>query len=423
MPFLRNTVTQKFTPLYASVFAFCTAMPGMAQQSGDPPSFRLGLSTGLTTNSNRGLDATRQGSTTEFFSRLDFGLTFATPIQQLVVSGDIGLRTINGAESDTLKNGFADPNLRIDYARQSRDAELSLGIFIRERDASTTSLEFLNGIADPTLVTADGTSLRYGFDAALELRRRSPFGITLSAGYDALRYSDTTAVSLTDQDRFRLGAALRFDLNDSAQATLDLRYRTFEDFGTVEGIRETIVLGGNIRQNLKNGNMFLRLNSTFTEDGDRYSLSAGRTLNTPLWELSGSLGLTRTENGDIVSIGTFAATRSLPDGTLGATFNRSVNSGSEDNEQEVTSLNLSYAKQLNSLTSIDASFAFNETDNTAAGGTSNLSTFGINLRRNLTSTWRMDVGLQHRVSKSTTGVRARDNQLSINLRHDLSARR
>lgn len=402
------------------------ALPGVvqAQQDSDAaPALRFGVSTGFVANDNRGLDANSQGSTFEFISRLDFGLTFATPIQQLDISGDIGLRTISGAESDTLDTGLVDPNLAIGYTRQSRDAQISVDIFAQQSDASTTNLELLAGVPDPIFVSADGTSLRYGLDTVLELRRRSPFGITLSAGFTALRYSNTTSANLTNQDRFRFGARFRFDLNPSTQATLNLRYSTFEDFGTPEGVRETYNLDGSLRQNLRNGDMSFRFGVTSEEGGQRFTLSAGRSVATPLWELGGNFGLTRATDGDIYPTGTLDITRALPDGSLGAALNRSIGAGTDDNEQEITSLSLTYAKQFTANTSLNTSFSYSETNPTGAGGGSSLRTVGVTLQRNLTSTWQMNVGLEHRISESAAGTRARDNRLSLNLRHDLSARR
>lgn len=420
-----DPMTKIYTSLSAAAFVLAVIVPGTlrAQQSDDAPAFRFGLSTGFVASDNRGLDPNSLGSTFEATARLDFGMTFATPIQQLDLTGDIGLRAVSGAESGTLENGLTNPSLAIAYARQARDAQISLDVFAREADASTTNLEVIEGVPDPTLVTADGTSLRYGFDTELELRRRSPFGITLSAGYTALRYSNTTSATLTDQDRTHLGVRLRFDLNPSTQATMNLRYSTFEDFGTPEGVRETYTLDNRLRQDLRNGDMSVSFNVSSTEDGERYTLSTGRSVSTPVWDLGGTLGLTRATDGDIYPVGTLDLARTLPDGSLAAALSRSIGAGIDDDEQEITSLRLTYAKQFSPLTSFNASFSYSETDPTGAGSTSSLSSVGISLQRSLTPTWDLNVGLDHRISKSTAGTTARDNRLSVTLRHDLSARR
>lgn len=407
----------------AAAVTFGLSLPAQGQQTQDIPGLRLGLTNSFVANDNRGLDVQSQGSTFEFISRLDFDLTFATPIQQLEFSGDIALRGLSGAESETLDTGLIDPGLEIGYARQSRDAALSARAFGRQSDASTVTLEFLDDLPDPTLVSANGTRLVYGFDASLELRRRAPFGVTLSAGATALRFSDGAQVSFDDQDRFRLGALFRFDLNPTTQANVNLRYSTFEDFGTLEGVRETYALDSTVAQELRNGSARVRFGITSTPEGERFSLSAGRSVATELTELGGTLGLTRGTGGDVHPIGTVDFTRRLPDGSLGASLSRSVRAGSDDDEEEITSLGLSYAKQFTPSTAFDANFSYSEANPTGPGASSSIGSIGFNLRHALTRDWQMSVGLQHRISESATGARARDNRLSINLSRDLFVRR
>jgi hypothetical protein len=418
-------IRTRTTYLGAAAIACAATLPGnvSAQQSNDIPALRFGLSTGIVANDNRGLDANSQGSTVELISRLDFGLTFATPIQQLTLDGEIGLRKVSGAESDNLQNGLVNPNLAIGYARQSRDAQFSANLRINESDVSTSSLLNVLGVPDPELVTQDGTRRSTVFDTELELRNRSPFGITLSAGYTGLRYSNVSSASLSDQDRFRLGARFRFDLTPVTQATLDLRYSTFEDLASTVGVRETYELDAGLSQDLRTGDISFLVGATSTEDGDRYSLSVGRSLRTPLWELGGTLGVTRASNGNISPTATLEVSRALVDGSLQASFSRSVDSGVDDDEEQITSVSLAYDRQFTATTSFNASFSFNETDPTGAANSSSLTTLGVSLQRRLTPNWEMDLGLEHRISKSTLGTRARDNLLSVMLRHDLSARR
>ena len=408
------------------MFACAAALPCAvaAQQSGDTPSLRLGLTTSVVAHDNRGLDDPSAGSTFEYTTRLDFGVTFATPIQQLAVSGDIGLRHVNGAESDSLDSGLVEPSLNIGYARQSRDAELTVDLRYSEVDISSSSLENVIGVPDPTLVTAEGTRRNLVFDTSLELRRRAPFGVTFFAGYTSLRNSDAAASTLADQDRFRVGADLRFDLTPTSQLNVNLSYRTFEEFNPPAELRETFRLDAGLRQELRNGDASFNFGITSTEDGERFTLSAGRTLITPVWEFGASLGFTREVDGDIAPIGTLNLTRDLPDGSLGASFSRRVTAGSDDEEDEITAFDLTYDKQLNALTNFSANLSFRETDPTAAGSNAtSLGTIGVSLSRSLTPTWQMDFGLQHRISKNSVGTRARDNRLSISLRRDLTARR
>lgn len=423
-PRLTRPIRLPLLPL--ALAAALAAWPGLlaAQSSGDSPTLRFGLSTGLVAHDNRGLDGESQGSTFEYISRLDFDATFATPIQQLEVSGRISLRAVNGAEENSLDRGLVEPRLSIGYARQARDAQLSASLRYSEIDVSSSTLEEIIGVPDPQLVTAEGTRRSTVFDSDLELRRRAPFGITLSAGYTGLRYSDVVGTSLTDQDRFRLRTRLRLDINPSLQGTLTFGYTTFEDLGSTEGVRETFNINGRLSQGLGNGTVSLQFGATSTEDGERYTLSAGRSITTATWDISGTLGVTRDIAGDLQPSASLNLEHALRDGTLSASLSQRIASGVEDDEEQIRSLNLSYVRQLNTLTRFNTNLSYSETEETAGGGNaSSLGTLAVGFERSLTRDIALNVGLQHRISEDSNGVRARDNRLSIFLRRDLSARR
>ena len=415
IPALRHHLV---TALLASL-----ATPGLAQQSiDDAPSLRFGVSTGLTTNSNRGLDVDTRGTTVEAFTRFDFGATFATPIQQLDLSGDITLRALDGPERDSLSEGLVDPNLRLAYTRTARDAELRVTAFARQSEVTTATDEI--DLISLESITDDATRLQYGFDTALELRRQAPFGVTLSTGYTGLRFSDTSAAStLTDQDRFRFGVALRFDINPTTRATLDARLSTFEDDGTDEGRRDTFALNGTWRQTLPTGSVAFRAGATFTEDGERYSLSAARTASTELWEVTGRLGASLSVDGDLFPIGEVNVTHTLATGALSANLSRSLNAGSDDEEQRVTSVGLSYNQQITALTQFNLNATYRETDPTGDSASSSFGTVGVSVQHTLAPGWQMNVGFDRRVSDTSTRDAARDNRLSIFVRRDLTARR
>ncbi len=402
--------------------ALCLPYATQAQEDAGP-NFRFGLSTGFVTHSNRGLDSPRAGSTTELTTNLDFALRFATPIQELEITGNVGLRTASGADGDSLDQGIYDPNLRLSYARQSRDARFSFDLFGAQRDASSTFLQSIPDSANFELLTDDGTLLRFGFDTSLELRRRSPFGVTLSAGYTGLRYSDTTSASLTDQDRYRVGALFRFDLNPSLQATLDTGFSTFEDEGTAEGRRDTFSIDGRLRQDMRNGSASVSLRATDTEDGTRYSLSGARTIELPTWSVTGSLGVTRGVNGQTFATGALDVSHTLPNGALTANLGRTVTSGSDDEQQEIITAAAGYSTRLSEITTFNVNISYTDRSDTGLNNDSSLSTIDLGLRHVLSQDWSMNVGLQHRISEDSVGTKARDNRLSVNLRRDFSVRR
>lgn len=418
-------MTHKFTKSTTAALVLAwlvVVLPDVAMARDDKPKLRFGLTLGLMLDDNRGLDAVSLGSTAEYNAKLDFGITFATPIQSLDVSGNFGFRTVSGAEAPNLRSGLNNPSLTLSYKRNSRDAEFSFKVFGQHTDASSTSLILDDETLDLSELTEFGNRFKYGFDTTLELRKRSPLGVKLSFGYNELRYSNTTSASLTDQDRHYLGARFRFDLNPTTQATLDTRYSTFEDFGSALGQRKTFSLDAKISQKLGYGSAFGQAGMTSTEDGERYTLSIGSELNTALWSLQSSLGLSKGITNQIDPIGSLSLTRKFARGELAGNLERSVRSGSNDTEQTSTKLGIRYSNHLTQKSLLNVSFAYSENNPTGVGNSSSLGSFGINLRHTLDREWQMNIGLEHRVIETSAGVTARDNRFTLSLRHDLTAR-
>ena len=399
------------------------AGPALSQSEPDSPALELGISTGIQANTNRALDAADPGSTTELFTRLDFLYRFATPIQTFDISGDIGLRTASGAEASDLPDGVFDPTLRLSYTRRARDAQLDTSAFYLERDVSASELQFDPVTADFDLLDSTGTQRQFGFDAALELRRRAPFGITLSAGATAIRFSDTDDPDLTDEDRFRAGLRLRFDLNPVSQAIVGARFSTFEDLGDTEGRRDTLSLDGTLRRQLTNGALSLRAAVTDTEDGTRYTLSTGRSVETAQWQVSGTVGLTREVDGDVSLVGGVDIAGDLPNGSLTFGFDQSVRSGADDAEENVTSINMGYSRALSALTQFDASLSFSDRSAAAEDDDGRFTSVSLGISHQLSRDWRLSLNLVHRISDTTSDGRTDDSMLQLSVRRNLLARR
>ncbi|MEM8633343.1 MAG: hypothetical protein AAGF33_00045 [Pseudomonadota bacterium] len=409
--------------LFGACLGLLIAPAALAQGQGDGPILRLGLTTGGQFNTNRTLDRDDPGSTTELSSQLDFLARFATPTQSLDIGGDVTLRGVNGAEADAVATGLVDPNLRLNYTRRSRDAQLDTSAFYSEQDVFASELQFDPVTADFDLLDSGGTQRRFGIDTRLDLRRRAPFGISLSAGFTGVRFSDTTDPDLSDEDRFRAGLGLRFDLTPVTQANVDLRFSSFEDFGDDEGRRDTYALDAGLRRTLTNGDIGLNAIITDTEDGTRSTLRGTRGFETALWQVTGALGLTREVTGDVTGIGGIDLAYALPNGALTAGFDRSVRSGTDDEEEEVTRLDLGYRTQLNALTQFNAQFSFTDRQASDDGDDGRFTTLSLAVQRQLTRDWSLNIGLEHRIVDDDDTGRADDNLFRVNLRRDLLARR
>jgi hypothetical protein len=397
------------------------ALPMSVQAQQPAPSQSFGITTGLAWNDNRGLDDPSQGDTTELFTRFDFGLVFANPLQSLSLNGAITLRALDGAEKGQIPDGLTDPNLRLRYNRAVRGAQFTVSAFAQETETSTL-VEELDGL-DLVLVNDNATRLSYGANAELELRRDAPFGVTLLAGYTGLRYSNTTSTALQDQDRANIGARFRFDINEVLKATLTARHSTFEEDG-VPGTRETTTLDGSLSQALQSGSFGVNANITSVEEGERYTLSVSRGIEGPLWQATGTLGITEGVNGDSFPTGTLDYRREFDNFSMSFNLTHSVRSGLEDTEQEYTAVRFNYARPLTAVSSLTFNASYQETSPTVAGTrTTSLGTIGLGYQHSLAEGWRLNAGVDRRVSSDAAGSTTRDNRLSLSVRRELSARR
>lgn len=412
----------------AAVGAILAVGGSAAQEVGRQLTF--GTSIGLTANDNQDLDLESEGTTLSGTARFDFAYLLATPVQRLTLAGDIGLREVDGPgdDDDSSSNGLADPSLRLAYDRAVRDARFGLDAFVQQ--SAVAFLEpFEEGIDDPLILddiddldSDTGTRLRFGLGTELELRRTAPFGVTLSAGYSALRYSDVTDPDLTDEERLRAAAALRFDIDPATRATLTLGYSSFEDDGNDEGRRDTFRVEAGIARDRPGGAIGASLGAVSTEDGERFTFALNRGLALPVWDINTRLGVTQSTDGALSpSIGLSVA-RDLPDGALSANLTRSIRSGSDDEEQAVTALSVGYARQVTPLTSIGADLSYIRNEPTGEGPTESAGAAGLTLQHALTEDWNLNLGLQHRIKDDGDADRASGNRISLNLRRSFTVR-
>lgn len=397
------------------------ALPGATGAQQQTPSQSYGISTGMVFNDNRGLDTPSLGNTTEVFTRFDFGLVFSNPLESLSVDGEISLRAIDGAEDDFIPDGLADPRLRLTYNRAVRDAELTVTAFGIETETNTLVEEF-DGL-DLTQINENATRLTYGFDAELELGKTDPFGVTFFAGYTGLRYSDTRSTTLQDQDRSRIGADFRFDINPVLRATFGARYRTFEEEGSTDGLRETFDLTAGLDRAMESGSFGIQAEAVSVEEGERYGLSVLRSLETEFWEVGGSLGVEESVTGDTFGSASLNIARSLADGIMSFGLDHRLRSGLDDEEEEFTSIRFNYRQPISAQGTVGVTASYQEADPTGPEGTTSLGTIGLTYQHALADGWDMNFGLDHRVTNDSNGVTARDNRLLLSIRRELSALR
>ncbi|PZX13505.1 hypothetical protein LX81_03290 [Palleronia aestuarii] len=409
-----------------------------AQEAGRE--LNIGTSLGVQANDNLNLDSDSEGSTTSATAGFDFALLLANIGQSFALSGDFQLRSSNGPDEDAVSDGLSSADLRLRYNRESRDARFGVNGFLSRREVALIEPLDIVDLLDPDgdgvpnlddplvlddldVATQRGTRLSFGLDTTLELRRTAPFGIILSAGLSGLRYDDSSTGGLEDENRHRAGIGLRFDLNPVTQARLDLDYSSYEQDNDDEGRRDTFVLSLDLNRATQAGSIGLVTEAVSTEDGERFTLGLERSLDLPLWTLTGQIGATRTEGGDVLPTGRLSASRDLRQGALSLDLTREVRSGSDDEERRVTGLSLDYSRPLTPLTSMGLDLSYLRSD--ATGDNDETESFGraaIELNRTLSEDWSLSVSLAHRIEDNGFADRAHDNRISFDLRRQVTFR-
>jgi len=407
------------------------AVPLWAQQTTNAPrgiQLRFGVALGLQSQSNRGLDVSNPGGSSEASMDLSLGVLSETRTQRF--SFDLGgtLRNISGPSSAS--SGFVTPSAAISYDRNSASARLSLSATMREAELGDNSFDFDTATSETTDFTfVDGTATRRttNLSARLDWRDDAPLGFGVFARLNDNSYRGGTATgidgsSLNDSQRLTLGVSARFDINEATRLNTSLSYGRFEENG-VAGSRGTWTLNNDLTIDQRDGGMTFGFDITDTEDGTRVAADVGRSLEYPLGIVSGRLGITRGVSGDHFLTGGLRLTRALPRGNLNFDLSRDITSGSlEDNEQVNTTLRVSYLHELSPVASLNLSANWAEADQTSTGIETSSASITATYRRELSPDWGMNVGLRHRFQDDGRNGSARSNELFLNLRRDFLTR-
>jgi hypothetical protein len=417
-------------------------------QDGPAQLLTLGLSTGLAANTNRRLDPDDAEGSAALTTGLSFAYRDATPLQSFALSSDLTLRQSRGTGDDGA-DGLTDPNLNFAWERAVRDSAIGISGSVRRsevdflRPLETLLLtpgdpfaevddplpdldDPLTDLDDLTATLERGTRLSYRLETSLQLRRTAPFGIDLSAGLSGTRYSDTDDSELADDQRYRVGAGLRFALDPVTEASLGLRYSFIdeedegdEDDGDEgdEGRRETTTLTAAVSRRYPLGVIGLSANVAQTDTGERYGLSANAGRSGVGWSLSGSTGVAVDEDGDATFQGGLQANRALATGRVGLGFDRSLRTGDES-DITVTALSINYGTRLTPLLSVTADASWIRTDE-AEDDTAEAARLGLSLSRSLTEDWALSAGVVQRFRDDEDGS-ATDTALTVGLRRSFA---
>lgn len=401
----------------AGLAILATTGPALAQDTGRLLSF--GTNFGLIADDNPDLALDGGEGTVDAFLSTDLLFRRATRVQSLTLSGNAQLR--NDDRSGGSSGGLAQSSLNLDYRRESADAAFDVTAGLR-RDR-VEYLDFLAIDFDDDLIIDEidavgrtGTRLRYRLDTTLELRRRAPLGVTLSAGLSGVDYSDTNDAELTDEERRHAGLGLRFNFNPVLRGTVAIEYEDFENPDDEEDSRDELSIGTRLSRNLPTGSVGLRTAVTSTDNGERLTLGLSRVLELPLWNVSGELGITREISGEVTPVAQIDVSRDLPTGQISTVLRRSVRTDSDGEETVLTAVSLNYAREVNRTLSMSMGLSYVGTEPSGEEESDSFASARMDFSKALTRDWSLNLGLEHRSEDDGDIGRASSNRLSLSLR-------
>lgn len=460
-------VIAAFTTLYPTIAAPQQLGGVGAAPAANPGGLQLdlGVSTGLILDDNFKLATSgTTGLSTISDTKLSFGLSNITAVDQLVLSGsgvirfaDIPGRTISGFES---------PDAKLTYMRDGKNSRLSLDARYRKADR-----EFL----DPFKVEQEeqntnaqigggGTQTWQNYGLGYTVGLQSPVSFSVTARHSEITYANTTSTSLYDNKTDSLRTSTGFQVSPVTQLTLntgwshyvakdivgtdrisqDLSLGLQQDINPVLALnaslgwsqidtdysfpvpsnktREGAIGSVTLTQALANGTIWGSATSSLSVNGTRQSLSFGRDWTLPLGTLSASAGATRGANGGGDFIGSLAYSRQLQTSDFSVSLSRSASTNSASEDVLSTRVSANYGYQIDNLSRVDLTANYGVTDNTTTGVKIERATLRGAYTRQLTADWNLVGGVQFRTYDETAVGDAQSNQAFVTLDRNFTFR-
>lgn len=348
--------------------------------------------------SNPDLDvANRDG---EFFATTGFDLNVARESGVHRFTFGAAFDLVAGRD-DSDRNGFVNPDLRVDYAQQTAAGRFELDAFLNETDVD--ALDFLTTGGVVSSVDGSGVRRRTGGGITYGFGENAPFGGALSFDVLDTEYSDTTDPSLTDTNRTTLGLDLRFDLSPITRATLGLRVAELEEEGVPDEDINTLSVG--LTREVANGTASILAQATDLDAGTRTSFTLGRFMELPRGDLQVNLGVSNPVSGSGTLVGGIEWRHDLPSGRFQVALDQDVTGDEQEDETRITKLSLRLQKQINARWDTNLFLTYRDSHDQQGGDDTESTSIGINFDYALTQGWDMRFGAEHRRrDQELTGV-------------------
>ncbi len=431
----------------------------LAQDGGLTFNGIFGQSLEFSDNPDFTADAT--GTTLRSVTSLGFGLDSVTSSDALSIDLGAAWRyTLATSDTQPVREGLYDPFLAIAYERNSATSLLAFGASIRESD--TGNLSFVVDPDSQDLVVDDGTTTRTSLSFGLDTGIGEPFGLSLDAFYLRRNYTDTIDPDLVDNEFFRFAGAARFRVTPTTTASLIASYSDDNDLGTSDFERKTTRIGFGIDhelnetqaisldvtsdvidttdggvtstdegysfilaydQEVTNGSFSIEASSILENIGAQNTLSFSRSLDLPDGNLAFLVGINNYGSSDIYGLLGIEYAREFRDAVLSARVQQELDQSTTSNDEFLNRLiEVDYSRQINSVSSWQASFGYFQSEDLTDGSNTEQSNFQISYSRDLTQDWALVGGYRYRDLTSTDEADRTSNTLFLTLERPFSTR-
>ncbi len=362
---------------------------------------------------------------------LGFALSSETRGQRLTFSG-----STNVAQNLTNGGGveFEDTLVALDYARSSRNSELTFGLTYRRDEVDDLAFD-TDLLLDDDITSGDGQREVFGATTGLTLGREGPITTTLTHAYEKSVYSDTIDPSLNDSDTQSVTGRLSFqvspvlttdifaswrDVDEDGPTALDRTFRR-AGIGAVYDISPATTLRGelfyedessesatvteanglgyalSLTNDRPNGEIRVSFEEEQTINGTRREALIGRSYELRRGTLSFAVGATRTEGFSTQSLANVAFDFQIdPLSTIRMELDQTAAVNDDDSEVVNTRFDMSYTRSISSLSDISASIAL--VDENVIGdalGDEQSVRFDLTHRYELTRDWDLVSGFEY----------------------------
>ncbi len=437
---------------------------GAQEAPASPLTIEATVEAGVEVNDNGRLAVTSPGTDTTYYTTLGIVVGSETATQTLNLSFGADLQYEDLAGSATEENGVEKPYVRLNYRANGADSRLGFNAAYRKDDILNSV--FLDTDADEiedTILSSQGQIARTDYGVTYSFGVEAPFGMDLSASRKDRDYSDVVDPRLFDRTTDEIGAVARFRINPAATARLIARSSMYSADDAVSTERDTTDLGVGLNyaitpdltldaqvtqtqieetttggttesdgvsarvgvvRDLANGNFGLSVARTQYTDTARTDVLATRALELAQGRFSFGIGVSSSDTGDTVMIGSIDYENEVATGVITASLRRSATVNDNNEEVERTILGLGYNHEINEVSGLSIGLEVADAKDIGAGTTtdSTRADFSVTYSRALTEDWNWNLGYVGRYKDSSSSSSASSNAIVTSIGRSFSLR-